>query len=71
MEVWPGKLAWYDGHGIVNWFASWWRNVGGDVEVERILSWNVVYGVESYGGLALDDVSEGVGNVVHESVDSK
>ena len=60
-----------DGLGIVIWFANWWRNVDGDVEVEMILSWSVVYGVENYGGLAWDDVSEGVGNVVLESVDSK
>ena len=61
----------YDGLGIVIWFSNWWRNVGVDVEVEMILSWSVVCVVESYGGLAWDDVSEGVGSGVLENVDSK
>ena len=67
----PGKLALYDGLGIVNGFSNLWRNVGVDVEVEMIWSWSVVCVVESYGGLAWGDVSEGVGSVVLENVDSK
>ena len=65
----PGKLALYDGHGIVIWFSNWWRNVGVDVEVEMIWSWIVVCVVESYGGRFWCDVSEGVGSVVLENVD--
>ena len=71
MEVLPGKLALYDGHGIVIWFSNWWRNVGVDVEVEMIWSRSVVCVGESYGGLAWGDVSEGVESVVLETVDSK
>ena len=67
----PGKLALYDGLGIVIVFSNWWRNVGVDVEVEMIWSWSVVCVVESYDGLAWGDVSEGVGSVVLENVDSK
>ena len=71
MEVLLEKLAVYDGHGNVIWFSNWLRSVGVDVEVEMIWSLSVVCVVGSYGGLAWDDVSEVVGSVVHENVDSK
>ena len=65
------KLAVYDGHGNVIWFSNWLRSVGVDVEVEMIWSVSVVCVVGSCGGLAWDDVSEVVGSVVLENVDSK
>ena len=71
VEVWPGMLAVYDEHGNVIWFSSWLRSVGVDVEVEMIWSVSVVCVVGSCGGLAWDDVSEVVGSVVRENVDSK
>ena len=71
VEVLLEKLAVYDGHGNVIWFSNWLRSVGVDVEGEMIWSLSVVCVVGSYGGLAWDDVSEVVGSVVHENVDSK
>ena len=65
------KLAVYDGHGNVIWFSNWLRSVGVDVEGEMIWSLSVVCVVGSCGGLAWDDVSEVVGSVVRENVDSK